>query len=124
MATVLETDQECLVLCQKHSPLSLICSITVDGFRTFKWIDCIDDLCLIAPTLLQLLSTIVSHRDHHNEKTVTGHYPGISMTTEVSFKVHNKEMCGVRSHNLPLLYSSHAEVNAQNFLHIGHENKY
>ena len=103
-------DQECSVLCQRHLPSSPFRSISVDGFSTFQWKDCIDDLSLRAPTLLQLLSTIVSHSDHRNEKkTKSAHHPGICMTTAVLLKERNREMCGVQSLISLILYSSHAE---------------
>ena len=103
-------DRECSVLCQRCSPSSPFRHIAVDDFSTFQWKDCIDDLSLRAPTLLQLLSVIVSHSDHRNEKkTESAHHPGVCMTTAILLKERNREMCGVQSLISLILYSCHAE---------------
>ena len=110
-------DQECSVLSQKRSPSSPFRSIAVDGFTTFRWKDCIEDLSLRAPTLLSLLSSIVSHSDHRNEKKIeSAHYPGICMTTAVLLKERNREMCGVQSLISLILYSSHAEKEVNSLI--------
>lgn len=102
---------ECSTLCQRSSiPHSPFRRITIDKFDTFQWKSCIEHLSLKAPTLLHLLSTIVSHSDHRNAKKVqSAHYPGICMTVAVLLKERNREMCGVQSLISLLLYSSHIE---------------
>ena len=94
-------DQECSVLCEKRSPPSPFRTTAVDGFQTFQWKDFIDDLTQIAPTLLSLLYSLVSHADHWNEKkTTSAHHPSICMTTAVLLKERNREMseCSPSSH--------------------------
>ena len=110
-------DQECSVLCERRSPPSPFRTTAVDGFQTFQWKDFIDDLTQRAPTLLSLLSTIVSHTDHRNEKkTASAHDPGICMTTAVLLKERNREMCGVQSLISLILYSSHAEKQVKSLM--------
>ena len=68
-------DQKCSILCDRCSPHSPFRTTTVDGFRTFRWKDFIDDLTQRAPILLIFLSAIVSHTDHQNErKTAYAYY--------------------------------------------------
>ena len=102
-------DQECSVLCQRQAP-SLFRSIPISRLHSFKWKDCIDDLSAKAPTLMSLLSKVVSHSDHRNEKKTTfSHFPGVCMATAVLLKERNREMCGIQTLNSLILYSSHAE---------------
>ena len=66
-----------------------------------------------APTLLRLLSTIVQHNDHRNtSKRGDRHNPGISMAMAVLLKERNREMCGLQSLIVLLLFKGQAHKKA------------
>jgi len=67
------------------------------------------DLSLKAPTLLHVLSSIVSYSDHRNKKANSAHHPGLCMTVVILLKERNREVCGVQSLLSLLLYSSHVD---------------
>ena len=100
-------DQECSLLCQRISP-SAFRSIT--DLQSFQWENCIGDLSTRAPNLMALLSKIVSHSDHRNQKkAASSHFPGICMAIAVLLKERNREVCGIQTLISLILFSSHAE---------------
>ena len=77
---------------------------------TFQWSQLVDELATNAPTLLCLLTAIVTHSDHRNQlKVSSAHHPGLCMCVAVLLKERNREMCGVQSIISLLLYQSHVE---------------
>lgn len=90
-------DKECSLICLRSSS-TLFRKITPENFETFQWKTYIDILSTRAPTLLQLLSTIIAHSDRRNKiKMNEAHYPGICMASAVLLKERNREMCGIQS---------------------------
>lgn len=68
---------ECGKLCQRDTA-SLFRKIPVVSLPEFRWDSCIKELEVKAPTLLKLLTMIVSTNDHRNQhKRGERHYPGV-----------------------------------------------
>lgn len=101
---------ECGDLCKKGSAnISCFRKIPLENMAEFEWAKCIDDLKKKAPTLLQLLSTVVQCNDHRNTaKRGDSHNPGISMAVAVLLKERNREMCGLQSLIALLLFKGQA----------------
>ena len=103
-------DSECSLFCKRSKPLSPFHKIDADNCSTFKWSNFVSDLSLKAPTLLKILSSIITHSDHRNkQKTDTAHHPGLCMATSILLNERNREMCGVQSIMSLLLFSSHVD---------------
>ena len=68
-------------------------------------IQIIEDLKSKAPTLLQLVTSVVSVNDHRNTSKVgNSHHPGICAAFAVLLKERNREMCGLQSIVSVLMY--------------------
>ena len=81
------------------------------------WKVFISELESKAPTLLHLLTTLVSFNDRRNvSKVGTSHYPSICTAVAVLLKERNREMCGLQSLVSALLYSCHSEKQASTAL--------
>lgn len=103
-----EINRECNTLCSKIQP-SLFRKIPVTQLQDFQWEGIISDLQNSAPTLLQILSSIVVRNDHRRNRTGTAHYPSICMAVSILLKERNRELCGLQYLVSLLLFSSHAE---------------
>ena len=92
-------DAECDKLCQlAGNPLLFSEKISVEKLPEFHWRSCIKELEVKAPTLLQILSTILSRNDHRNQlKQGERHHPGICMAIATLLKERNHEMDGVQT---------------------------
>ena len=102
-------DSECSVLCRRNNA-SLFRKTSVTTMPNFQWSQLVDELATNAPTLLCLLTAIVTHSDHRNQlKVSSAHHPGLCMCVAVLLKERNREMCGVQSIISLLLYQSHVE---------------
>ena len=101
-------DAECSKLCQRAcNPPSLFRKIPVESLPKFQWGSCIKELEVKAPTLLRMLSMIVSRNDHRNQhKQGERHHPGICMAIATLLKERNREMCGVQTFLSLVLFSS------------------
>lgn len=104
---------ECTHINRRTTPVSPFLRVDADKCATFQWKTFIDDLSLKAPTLLHVLSSIVSYSDHRNKKANSAHHPGLCMTVAILLKERNREICGVHS-LLSLLYSSHVDKQVGN----------
>ena len=70
----------------------------------------VEELSLKAPTLLKILSPIVTANDKRKQTAVPGsHNPGLCMAVAILLKERNREMCGLQSIISLLLYSSHVD---------------
>ena len=104
-------NSECHVLCRKsrENP-SLFRRISTTDMPSFQWSKFVDELVKNAPTLYQLISSIVSYGDHRNvKKSGDSHFPGVCMTIAVLLKERNREICGIQSLISLLLYQSHTQ---------------
>ena len=78
-------DEECSKLCsQEKSNVGLFRQTSVSYLADFKWMDYIQELKTKAPTLLMVLSGVVSYSDRRNKQKC--HYPGICMAAGVLLK--------------------------------------
>ena len=103
-------NSECFSICQHSKPLSPFHKIDADKCSTFQWKSLIDDLTQKAPTLLKVLSSIVTYNDHRKKKPVSStHHPGLCMAIAILLKERNREMCGLQAIISLLLYSSHVD---------------
>jgi len=104
-------DAECGKLCQRAgNPPSLFRKIPVEKLPEFHWKSCIKELEVKAPTLLQILSTIVSRNDHRNQhKQGERHHPGICMAIATLLKERNREMGGVQTFVSLVLFTSRVQ---------------
>ena len=74
-------------------------------------IQIIEDLKSKAPTLLQLVTSVVSVNDHRNTSKVgNSHHPGICAAFAVLLKERNREMCGLQSIVSVLMYACYVQV--------------
>ena len=63
-----------------------------------------------APTLLHLLTTIVTFNDHCNiSKVGVSHHPGICAAIAVILKERSREMCAIQSIMSVLMYTCHCD---------------
>ncbi len=61
-------NDECAALCKKASnPPSLLRKFPIRKADLFSWDRCVEELVVKAPTLLKLLSFLVSRSDHRNK---------------------------------------------------------
>ena len=69
-----------------------------------------EDLTAKAPTLLKVLSSIVTYNDHHKKKPVeVAHHPCLCMAVSILLKERNREMCGLHSILSIVLYLAHVD---------------
>lgn len=109
--------RECSVLCQRADQ-SLFRTILVTDMADVTWQSFIDELCLKAPTLFNLLTTIVSCNDHRNTvKVGSCHHPGLVAAVAVLLKERSREMVGVQSLVSALMYSGHCEKQVYTCAH-------
>jgi len=89
-------DAECKRICQTNViPPSLFRKIPSDKLSEVTWQSCIDELHAKAPLLLQVLSKVVFHSDHRNQKKAnTVHYPSICMVAAIILKDRSKISVG------------------------------
>ena len=85
-------------LCRKRAnPPSLFRQIPFEKLSAFRWCDCIAELKLKAPILLQVILSLVSCNDTRNkQKCGAVHHPGVCMAIAVLLKERNREMCGIQ----------------------------
>lgn len=97
---------ECSTLCKKHSDSrSQFRNVPVTKLAEFTWGALVTELEAKAPTLFELLTTIVSFSDHRNkDKTGSRHHPGICVAVAMLLKERNREMCTVQSIVSILMY--------------------
>ena len=107
-------------LCQKKGEVSIFRKISVTTMASNMWKVFISELESKAPTLLHLLTTLVSFNDRRNvSKVGTSHYPSICTAVAVLLKERNREMCGLQSLVSALLYSCHSEKQVSTALTVG-----
>lgn len=105
---------ECSTLCQRVDS-GLFRNIPVTDLADMKWQEFIEELQCKAPTLLQILTTIVSFNDHRNTTKVgSSHHPGIIAAVAVLLKERSREMVGVQSIVSVMMYSCHCEKQVHN----------
>ena len=87
-------DAELVQLCKRNmNPPSLFRRVPIDTLPEFRWCDCIAELYLKAPLLLQLITSLVSKNDGRNkQKCGDTHYPGICMAISIMLNERNREM--------------------------------
>ena len=82
-------DAELVDLCKRNTP-SMFRRLSIDAI---DWSYCISQLELKGPTLLEMITTLVSKNDGCNKfKSGSGHFPGIC--TAIA-KERNREMCSI-----------------------------
>ena len=109
-------DSECSHVCKRSKPTSPFRKVDTDKFSTFQWSTFISDLSVKAPTLLKILSSIVTHSDHRNKQKVnTAYHPGVCMAAGILLNERNREMCGVQSIISLLLFSARVDKQARNY---------
>ena len=98
-------------LCKKSAtPPSLFRQIPTEKLSNFKWSECIAELQLKAPMLLEMVSTLVSCNDNRNKgKRGDAHHPGICMAIAILMKERNREMCGIQTLLSLVLFTSRAQ---------------
>ena len=85
-------DAELVDLCKRNAP-SMFRRLSIDAMVQFDWSYCISQLELKGPTLLEMITTLVSKNDGCNKfKSGSGHFPGIC--TAIA-KERNREMCSI-----------------------------
>ena len=102
---------ECKALCRSSPNLdSQFRSIPVTKLADFTWVGLLEEFKAKAPTFVELLTTIVTHRDHINKvKVGPAHYPGICTAAAILLKERNREMCGLQSVVSAMMYLCHCE---------------
>ena len=98
-------------LCEKSAnPPSLFRRIPTEKLSNFRWSECIAELRLKAPMLLEMVSTLVSCNDNWNKgKRGDAHHPGICMAIAMLLKERNREMCGIQTLLSLVLFTSRAQ---------------
>ena len=111
---------ECKTLCRNlPDHISQFRSIPVTKLVEFTWVGLIEELEAKAPTLVHLITAIVSHRDHLNKSKVgTAHYPGICAVAALLLKERNREMCGLQSLVSVMMYLCHCEKQVCISIHV------
>jgi len=109
-------DAELMHLCKRNAnPPSLFRRVPIDALPEFRWCNCIAELKLKVPTLLQLVSALVSKNDSRNkQKHGEVHHPGICMAIAVMLKERNREMCGIQTLLSVILFSSRVQKQVSN----------
>ena len=104
-------DEECNQLCSRSEPhVSLFRHVQTTYLPHFTWTDFIQELQTKAPSLFQIMSRIVSHSDHRNQKkSGNHHYPGICMATAILMKERNMHMIGVQEVLSLVLYAAQVD---------------
>ena len=104
---------ECNKLCQLTRGPSLFRTIPVMDLASVRWEAFIEELHTKAPTLLNILLTIVAVRDKKNTTKVgTSHYPGVCTAIAILLKERNMHMCGLQHLVSALMYNCHCEKQA------------
>lgn len=102
-------DAELIELCTRNSP-SKFRRIPIDAMTQFDWCDFIAELQLKAPTLLKIVTTLVSKNDFRNKrKTGNAHFPGICTAIAVILKERNREMCSVQTLLSMVIFTSRVQ---------------
>ena len=79
------------------------CFVADESLPQLSWCDCIAELKVKAPVILQLVSTLVSKNDNRNQqKRGDAH----CMLMAILLKERNREMCGVQTLLSLILFSS------------------
>ena len=108
--TILKINSECARICQLTKPLSPFRKIDASKCSSFQWKVLVEDVTQKAPTLMKILSSIVTSNDKRKQAAVTSaHHPGLCMAVAILLKERNREMCGLQSIISLLLYSSHVD---------------
>lgn len=82
-------------LCQRTG--SLFRSIPVTALARNNWDVFVSELKSKAPTLLNILLTLVSFNDRRNTTKVgAAHHPGVCAAVAVLLKERSREMCGLQ----------------------------
>ena len=104
-------NNEVTELCKKRTnPPSLFRRIPIEKVSDFKWCDCIAELKLKAPILLEVVSALVSCNDNRNKrKRGDAHNPGICMAIAILLKERNREMCGIQTLVSLVLFTSRVQ---------------
>ena len=77
---IYKINSECFRICQLTKPLSTFRKIDASKCSSFQWKMLIEELSLKAPTLLKILSPIVTANDKRKQIAVPGsHNPGLCM---------------------------------------------
>ena len=101
--------KECSILCGKTVE-GLFRRIPVTKLADITWGAFIEELKSKAPTLLQLMTSVVSVNDHRNTSKVgNSHHPGICAVIAILLKERSREMCGLQSTVSVLMYPCHCE---------------
>ena len=104
-------NNEVTELCKKRAnPPSLFRRIPIEKVSDFRWCDCIAELKLKAPILLEVVSALVSCNDSRNkQKRGDVHNPGICMAIAILLKERNREMCGIQTLVSLVLFTSRVQ---------------
>ena len=103
-------NSECFRICQLTKPLSPFRKIDASKCSSFQWKVLVEDISHKAPTLLKILSSIITSNDKRKQTAATSsHHPGLCMAVAILLKERNREMCGLQSIISFLLYSSHVD---------------
>ena len=103
-------NSECFCVCQLTKPLSPFRKIDASECSSFQWKVLVEELSQKAPTLLKILSSIITSKDKRKKAAVTStHHPSLCMAAAILLKERNREMCGLQSIISLLLYSSHVD---------------
>ena len=90
-------DAELMELCKRNTP-SIFRRLPINAMSQFDWCDYIAELQLKAPTLLDIVTILVSRNDGRNKhKSGNVHYPGICTAIAIVLKERNREMCSVQT---------------------------
>ena len=104
---------ECNALCQRSGTLSKEWYFPFSNHSSYsytKWGAFMEELQSKAPTLLHLLTTIVTFNDHRNvSKIGVSHHPGICAAVAVLLKERSREMCAIQSIVSVLMYTCHCD---------------
>ena len=99
-------DAELVDLCKRNTP-SMFCRLSIDAI---DWSYCISQLELKAPTLLEMITTLVSKNDGRNKfKSGSGHFPGMCTAIAIILKERNREMCSIQMLLSLLMFTSRVQ---------------
>ena len=91
-------------------PTIFVPSNPIEKVSDFRWCDCIAELKLKAPILLEVVSALVSCNDSRNkQKRGDVHNPGICMAIAILLKERNREMCGIQTLVSLVLFTSRVQ---------------
>lgn len=104
---MMTVNDECSVLCSTKQPVSLFRTLSIEEAESFSWGRYIDELRVKAPTLLRVVTHLVTRSDSRNiYKKGDDHQPGICTAIAILLKERNKNMCGIQTFVSLVLFST------------------